>query len=203
MNISKTSERLAQKARTRDALLRAAREMLAEGEPLTVTAAAARAGMSKATAYRYFSDPALLAAEAGLAVKVLPYEDVVAGAETVRDRVRAVSLYIFDLSVQHEAAFRQFLARNLDAWQANPGPMVRRGARRVAMFEAALDDPSVELSPKARKTLVHGLSTATGSEAMIGLFDIAQADLETARATVLDIAEALMDRHLGPEAGAD
>lgn len=38
---------------------------------------------------------------------------------------------------------------------------------------------------------------------MIGLFDIAQADLETARATVLDIAEALMDRHLGPEAGAD
>ncbi|MBF9036295.1 TetR family transcriptional regulator [Rhodobacterales bacterium HKCCE2091] len=196
---TRSTERRAQKARTREALLAGARALLADGEAVTVTAAAARAGISKATAYRYFSDPALLAVEAGLAVEVLPYAQVVNGAVTVRDKLRAISLYIFDLSVSHEAAFRQFLARNLDAWAADPGPRTRRGARRVAMFERALADLPVPIDPARKAALVNGLTAATGTEAMIALLDTAETDRDTARATVLDTAEALMDRHLGPE----
>jgi AcrR family transcriptional regulator len=199
MNAPKSTERTAQKARTREALLAAAREILAEGGAPTVTSAAARAGISKATAYRYFSDPAELVAEAGLAVAVLPYEEVVAGAGTTRERLRAISAYIFDLSVAHEAGFRQFLARNLDAWLADPQPRTRRGARRVQMFDRALDDHATAIAPETRRQLVLSLSTATGSEAMIALFDVAEVDPETARRTVLDICDALIDRHLGPD----
>ena len=112
-----TRPRTAQKARTREALLDATRSLIADGIPVTVQRAADEAGISKATAYRYFSDPSLLVAEAGLALEVAPYEDVVAGCDTPRARALAVSLYIFDLSVAHEAAFRNFLARNLDCYR--------------------------------------------------------------------------------------
>lgn len=199
MSSMKPTERRAQKMRTREALLAAARDIMAEGGAPSVTSTAQRAGISKATAYRYFSDPAELVAEAGLAVEVLSYEEVVAGAQTVRARLRAVSIYIFELSADHEAAFRQFLARNLDAWLADPRPRMRRGARRVAMFERALEGYEGTASPSAQRQLVYSLTAATGSETMIALYDIARIDRDAAKATVIDICEALIDRHLGPE----
>ena len=55
-----------QKLRTRKALLDAARALAARGEPVTVTAAAAEAGISKATAYRYFAASDALTMEAAL-----------------------------------------------------------------------------------------------------------------------------------------
>ncbi len=180
------------KHRTREAILSGARTLMQRGEAVTVAAAAAEEGISRATAYRYFSDPQVLASEAGLAVEVLPYETVVAKADGPRARTLAVSLYIFDLSVAHEAAFRQFLARNLDAWVAN-GPGDRRGARRVDMFNAALEGAG--LTKPRRRKLVTALTAATGSEAMIALHDIAKVDTKTARAAVQDIAEALLDRY--------
>jgi AcrR family transcriptional regulator len=52
-----------QKARTRDALIAAARQLLAEGVAPTVQAAAAEASVGRTTAYRYFPNSrALLAA---------------------------------------------------------------------------------------------------------------------------------------------
>ena len=59
-------ERVAQKQRTRSALLEATREWLAEGKHPTVAEAADRAGISRATAYRYFSAPEPMAQEAVL-----------------------------------------------------------------------------------------------------------------------------------------
>ena len=193
-------ERRAQKLRTREALLDGARALLAEGATVTVAAAAARSGISKPTAYRYFSDPAMLAAEAGLAVEVKDYREIVAGAETVREKLRAISLYFLDLALDNEAAFRQFLARTLDAWNRGSGTQNRRGARRIAMFEYALNDVADDIGTVRAACLVRGLATATGAEAMIALLDVVQSDRETARATALDIADALIDRHLGPNA---
>jgi AcrR family transcriptional regulator len=52
-----------QKARTRDALIAAARQLLAEGATPTLEEAAAEASIGRTTAYRYFSNSrALLAA---------------------------------------------------------------------------------------------------------------------------------------------
>jgi AcrR family transcriptional regulator len=191
--------RQAQKTRTREALLDGARALMLEGATLTVTAAAERAGISKATAYRYFSDPAVMAAEAGLAVEVKPYEEIVAGARTVPERIRAISLYFFDLAVTHEAAFRQFLARSLDAWAGNAEDRRnRRGARRVAMFAAALDPICGRIGADRSARLVNALSAATGTEAMIALFDVVGADPKAAQQAVLDITDALIAAHLPP-----
>jgi AcrR family transcriptional regulator len=198
-----TSERHAQKARTREALLAGARALLAEGGTVSVTAAARRAGISKATAYRYFSDPAVLAAEAGLAVQVKPYDEIVAGATTPRARVHAVSLYILNLSLAHEAAFRQFLARSLDAIAADAdAPTGRRGARRVEMFRRALAPERQRLGPEAHDRLVRALSTATGTEAMIALLDVAGTDRDGAETAVGDMTDAVLDRFLGAEDAA-
>ena len=56
--------RVHQKRRTRDALIAAAREMVARGETPTVEAAAETASISRATAYRYFPNQRTLLAAA-------------------------------------------------------------------------------------------------------------------------------------------
>src|SRR6476661_1566042 len=48
--------RVAQKRRTREALVAAARDLVARGETPTVEAAAEAASISRTTAYRYFSN---------------------------------------------------------------------------------------------------------------------------------------------------
>ena len=49
--------RTAQKNRTRAALLAKARDLMNQGEEITVARVADAAAISRATAYRYFSDP--------------------------------------------------------------------------------------------------------------------------------------------------
>lgn len=185
-------ERAAQKSRTRESLLAGARELIARGEPVTVTAAATEVGISKATAYRYFSDARAMAAEAGIAVEVAPFETIVGTAKGPRGRVRAVSLYLLDLSLRHEAAFRHFLARSLDASLADDASTSRRAGRRTHLFERALEGGG--LSQASRRRLVVALSAATGVEAMIALLDVANVDREEAVEAVLDVADALLDR---------
>ena len=81
--------RIDQKRRTRDALIAAARDLVANGETPTVEAAAEAASISRTTAYRYFPNQhALLVAahpETGL-VSLLP-EDAPDDAATRLDLV--------------------------------------------------------------------------------------------------------------------
>ncbi|WP_181164566.1 TetR/AcrR family transcriptional regulator [Amaricoccus solimangrovi] len=188
-------ERLDQKRRTRAAILAGARDLMERGEPVTVAQAAKVAGVSKATAYRYFTDPATLTAEAGLAARVATYEEIVAGAEGLRARLLAITLYFFDYPCDNEVAFRQFLARYLDAWLADR-KSADRGARRAVMFERALREDG-NVPPPAWPAIVNALTLVTGAEAMITLFDIAHLDRAGARATVRATAEALIEHHLG------
>ncbi|WP_417770523.1 TetR/AcrR family transcriptional regulator [Stappia sp.] len=201
--MSPNRERLSQKRRTREAILAGARALIERGEAVNVTAAAAESGISKATAYRYFSDPAVLVAEAGLAVEVRPYEEIVAGAEGPRARAVAVSLYFFDLAVAHEPAFRQFLARNLDCWLAEGGSdKALRGARRVAMLELALDELRGTMPPRRFGMMIGALSVAAGAEALIALCDVARLSPQMARETVAELTHAVLDRFMGSESPA-
>ena len=188
-----------QKHRTREALLAAARALLADSTPVTLHAAAARAGVSRATAYRYFSDPSVLAAEAGLALEVQGYEEVTAQCRDTRARLLAITLYFLDLALAHEPEFRRFLARWLDAW-APDAVRVRRGGRRVAMIQRALDEAVRPIADADRAALTHGLCVATGTEAMIALLDVAGAAPAEARDSVAGLAAALIDRYLPPGA---
>ena len=198
--MSQPSGRTAQKERTRKAILDGARMLLGEGKPVTVAAAAEKHNISKATAYRYFSDPALLVAEAGLDISVASYHAIVADIQGVREKLKAISLYFFDLAIDNEAGFRQFVGMTLAAWKpdGNQSP-ARRGARRIAMYERALASDDLRLTGQEQAKLINALATATGAEAMIALLDVANVDHATARQTVSEIADALLDRYLGPE----
>jgi len=191
--MTRPTERSNQKRLTREALLAGARAVMERGEALTVVAAAREQGISKATAYRYFTDAQSLALEAGIAVQVLPYETVVAGATDPRTRVHAVACYFLDLARDHEPQFLRFLSHRLGMLADRDGtPPPERGARRLSYFDRAVAD--LGLPAGARGDLVRALSMATGFEAHLVLTDVARCDDATARRTVALIVDALLDR---------
>jgi len=189
-----TTERTNQKQRTRDAILDGARRLMGRGEPVTVAAAAAEHGISRATAYRYFSDPQALALEAGLATLVPPYEAVVAGTTDLRARLAAITAAMIRLTLENEAAFRQYLSHAVTA----PDGTRTRGARRVAYMRRALGELPHDLSPAKAADLVASLSTVAGVEGLVALTDVAGRDAATAERLLGEIADAILTRHLGP-----
>lgn len=184
-----------QRHRTREAILDGARRLMARGEPVTVAAAAALMGVSRATAYRYFSDPQALAVEAGLALSVSPYETVVAGTTGLRERIEAIAAYMLRLTLEQEDSFRQFLAHAVQPVAGSAAP--RRGARRVAYFRRALADFPPGFSAEAERRLIAQLSAATGIEALVALTDIAGLPRDEVPAVAAEMVGAILDRHLG------
>lgn len=192
--MSERTERTNQKQRTRDAILDGARQLMSRGEPVTVAAAAAEHGISRATAYRYFSDPQALALEAGLATLVPPYEDVIAGTTDLRARLAAITAAMIRLTLENEAAFRQYLSHAVTATDGSGS----RGARRVGYMRRALSELPHDLSSAQATDLVASLSTVAGVEGLVALADVAGRDSAAAERLLGEIADAILTRHLGP-----
>ncbi len=109
--------RISQKRRTRTQLLSATREMMAEGVSITVANAAERAGISTATAYRYFPDPESLKLEAVIAQDLNDIEDFLkefkvrcAGSHDPVDRVICAHKILIDFVQKNEPGFRLLVA---------------------------------------------------------------------------------------------
>ncbi|MCT8266245.1 TetR/AcrR family transcriptional regulator [Afifella sp. JA880] len=189
--------RLKQKARTRRDLLEAARRLVDRGETVTVPTAADEAGISRATAYRYFSSADILTLESVLDLQVLPAEEVIAGASTVRERVMRVHRHLIDLTRTAEPQFRLFLARTLDASVNEGAAKARalRGGRRVAMLEVALEPARTRLGKASFRTLVNALSAVSGIEASVALKDACALNNEDADRATTAIVEALLARY--------
>jgi AcrR family transcriptional regulator len=190
--------RTSQKARTRRELLAAARRVMERGEPVTVTAAADEAEISRATAYRYFPNADVLTLEAALDGRVATPEEIVGHAENVRERVLRVQRYLFALTRGAEAQFRLFLARALDSWVANGGEAAReiRGGRRLPMYEHALLPVRSQMARSDFEFLVHSLSAVSGIEAYIALKDVCRVDDATADEIAASNVEAILARFL-------
>ena len=199
--------RAAQKSRTRAALLQAAREVSAEGGVLTVMAAAERAGISKATAYRYFTDPGTLAYEAALDMVMLTPSQIVGDSQDARTRVHRTAQYFRDFPRRNEVAFRQFLARTMDNWIEARAPgrdaptLQTRGARRVPVFDLALAPVRDKIDPDRLHQLVMALSSsATGIEQHIAMTDVCGLTAEQADAVGVQVVDALLN-HFLPKGG--
>jgi AcrR family transcriptional regulator len=163
--------RTAQKRRTRDALTAAARQVVARGDTPTVEAAAEAAGISRATAYRYFPNQrALLVAahpETG-AVSLLPEDapdDVAARLDLVID---AFTRSLLD----NEAQQRTMLRLSLEASPAERAQLPLRQGRGIAWIEEALTPLRPELSDAAIHRLAIAIRSATGVEALVWLTDV-------------------------------
>ena len=187
-----------QKNRTRAALLDAARSLMAEGEEVTLARVAERAQTSRATVYRYFSDPGVMALDATLDMEVMPTSELLDGITDIRQRAHAVARYYLDFSREHEAYFRRFLASSLTA-STREGNVKMRGARRLAAFNEALDAVRDRMTPEDYDALCMRLSMTSGMEQFIILEDILRVDRDTGNRLQAGLVDALLDRYL-PEA---
>lgn len=151
--------RTAQKARTRDALVAAARELVARGVSPTVEQAAAAAAISRTTAYRYFpSQGALLAAAhpETAARSMLSDEPPQDPAERLDQVVRAFTAMIVDTEAQQ----RTMLRLSLQADPREPATLPLRQGRAISWYTEALEPLRDQL------TDIAGLSRAQAVELM-------------------------------------
>src|ERR1700730_4597240 len=130
--------RSAQKARTRDALVAAARDLVAAGVTPTVEDAAAGASISRSTAYRYFPNERalLLAAHPEIAAtSMLPANSPKDPAARLDAVVRNFSAMILDTEAQQRTMLR--LSLEADAGERDALPL--RQGRAIAWIGEALE----------------------------------------------------------------
>jgi AcrR family transcriptional regulator len=202
---ARTHERVAQKLRTRQALLTAARELAAQGKAPTVAQAADAATVSRATAYRYFPTQESLLVEIPLDIAAPTAQSLFADTapQDPEDRAALVQNALYDLVRDHEAEFRLFLRnsllRGLEDPDTSGDPF--RGARRSDLLDRALAPLERELPASEIKRLKTALSILVGIESMIVLRDVLRLSHSEARAAgesaVRELVRAARDRHRG------
>lgn len=184
--------RTQQKSRTREALVAATRELLAQGQTPKVEDAAERAGISRTTAYRYFPNQRslLLAAHPQLSPETLLAADAPREPHARLDAfMTAFTRYNFDWEPQLRASLR------LSLEPATSKPVLRQG-RAIAWIEDALE-PVRDRHPGVRlRQLAIAIRSATGIESLIWLLDIAGQSHDEAAQTVRRTARALLDAAL-------
>lgn len=187
----KSFERINQKRRTRAELLRAARDLAQGGRQPSVAEVADHAGISRATAYRYFSAPEEMIREAVLdavanAIQIEPLSPA-AGTDAVDEQLQILVGRIFDMVNENEAMFRALLASTVTG-----NSSVKRGARRMGWLTEALEPLRSRLPPADFQRLVYGLSLMTGVETLVVLKDVCGLEAGEARETTLWAAKTIL-----------
>jgi AcrR family transcriptional regulator len=184
--------RVQQKARTRDALVTAARKLLTDGATPTVEQAADAAQVARATAYRYFpNQSALLAAtypEIG--------EPSLVGARGLTDpaaRLDAVSESLTRQIVEHEPELRTMLRLSLDPDPAKRGDLPLRQGRRITWVADALEPLRDEIPAQELDRITISIAAALGIEALVWLTDIAKLSREEAQTVMRWSARAMLE----------
>lgn len=180
-----------QKARTRAALISAARELLSSGLSPTVEETAEAASVSRATAYRYFPNKyELLAAahpevEAGSLLGPSPPEDPEA-------RLDEVVVRLAEMFLGAEESYRAMLRLSLEPEAADRGELSLRKGRRIIWIEEALNPLRDRFADADLERLVHAVSAAVGIEALVTLTDLVGLSRERAVEVMRWTARALL-----------
>jgi AcrR family transcriptional regulator len=194
--------RVNQKARTREALIAAARELLAQGVTPTMEGAAAAGSISRTTAYRYF--PNLRA----LLVAAYPHIDErsLLGPEPPQDPEARLEIVAEDQTrriLKYEPEMRAVLRLSLDT-DATGGPdlPMHRGLR-IGWIEDALAPLRGRLPEDELKRLIYGIGATLGIEAFVWLTDIARLPREEALAIMRSNASRLLRSALADGAATE
>lgn len=167
------SGRIAQKMKTRERLLFAAHTMMIEGKEVSVEQVAQEAGVSKATAYRYFSNKDILQKEAALHIKSEDKEDLFSDfkKDDVVGRLEKLIQYHFDLLINNELEFRLYLSSALKDSVQNKESYSRAG-RRILLTEEALISLKETLPKERFDKIVSAISVILGIESITILKDL-------------------------------
>lgn len=189
-----------QKARTRAALVEAARELLRAGTPPSVAEAAQRAQVSRATAYRYFPTPDALLIEAGnITPASQPVEELVQALEGDDPEARVLKVLerFMPIVFAEETSMRAALRTYQDTWLASRARGERtlpvREGRRMRWLEKALEPARGSLPESQLRRLRHALALILSPDAMVVLKDVCRiADEREAMAVLRWAASALL-----------
>jgi AcrR family transcriptional regulator len=158
-------------------MIEAAARLMGEGASPSVTEVADAAGVSRATAYRYFPTQESLLAEvivpdleAALAAEALP--------EDLESRFGAAFATIWSSNIEHEAAYRTMLRRGLERppgesveREEEAGSSIRAG-RRVRWVRNALAPVRERMDEESFERLVAATCLCVGIESLVVLRDV-------------------------------
>jgi len=188
--------RVAQRRRTRRAILDATAQLLQAGQEPSVNEIAAAADVSRRTVYLYYPtlDQLVLDATIGsLNVDV----DAALAAQTSTDpheRLRTLVTETFATMETSLPLGRKLIRLTVDAPAPTAGP--RRGHRRIGWVEWAVEPLRDRMTRSDYDDLVSALALVIGWEAFIVLLDVRDLTPRRARAVTLRTADAILDAAL-------
>ncbi len=172
--------RTRQKERTRRALIAAARDLVADGvTPVTVEETAAAAGISRTTAYRYFSSQRALLVAAHpetSALSLLPPD----APDDPGARLDLVVEAFTRLVAETEAQQRTMLRLSLEPGASDHTPGLLRQGRAIGWIDDALSPLRNRIPAQELRRLILAIRSATGIEARVWLTDVAGLSSEEA-----------------------
>jgi AcrR family transcriptional regulator len=188
--------RVAQRRRTRRAIVEATSRLLVAGADPSINDIAAAADVSRRTIYTYFPTLDQLLLDATIGAMNVDVEAAIdaSGEPDVRDRIATLVAVLSDGMADSLPLGRKLIRLTVDAPSAGDGP--RRGYRRVGWIERALEPIRPQLSPDRFERLVSALSVVIGWEAFIVLFDVRGLSADQARETLTGAAITLVDAAL-------
>lgn len=188
-----------QRERTRDALIAEAVKMTHHGHFGSIVEVANAAGISRATAYRYFPNQARLI-HAVLDVTLGPVRSFDTDERDGIERIRILFERTFPLFKEFEPQFRAALQVSLDHWSQDRAGTLReepfQRGRRVKILQRAAAPLKRQLGPTVYGKLVRALSLVYGIEPYVVLKDMWNANDRDVDSLTRWVVEALISAAL-------
>jgi AcrR family transcriptional regulator len=188
-----------QRRRTKAAIMEGARKLLLEGKVPSIADAAEEAGVSRATAYRYFPTQGALVKDAvdDVLVSGRPaWEERLGDTRDLTERVERYVSLVFGLMQENEALMRGSLLLALEQWakvqageELGEEPINRGG--RLEAIAATLEPFTERLGEDTIRRLSVALSVVVGIEAHVIFRDIWELDDDEAQQVSLWMARVL------------
>ena len=198
-SFSQEDPRANQKARTREAIVEAARQLHQQGKMPTVAQAAEQARVSRATAYRYFPTQEDLNIEVTDVTPKLVEVEKLVGSLTTEDVERRLLLLLDtfgQIVLAEEGQFRTALRVYHDTWirshrnGGNNAPTVREG-RRMRWLDKVLE-PLHDLPEEQKQRLRAALALTMGPDSMAIMKDVCRLEDHEALAVLRWAATVLL-----------
>ena len=167
--------RESQKGRTRKFLLDTAGALVKAGGNPTVTDVAAAAGISRATAYRYFPTQEIMQAEVALFAAGGPLFPAGPASASVSEAVGLLVRRVGMWAYENQQPLRTLLRLSLD-----PATGVRRPGHRRQWIADALAPLRKQIQPEIYDKLARALTLMLGIDPVVVMNDIAGATREQA-----------------------